>query len=210
MCANDILFGRSDREPPFAIVADTSLTRRAALKQKIVEEFWVKWSQGYLQSLVQYRKWKSKSRNAQPGDVVLLLDKEIAKGKFTIGVIDSVKVDQDKVVRKVIVRYKLQQRKSGEDYLPTVTKYTERNVRGLALLVSAEERNEAGSKNVDYMRFTSVVSRSEEDGQDEAEDDSSKSLQEDVGIAPSSSMKKLQSLAPSSTGRRRWAPDRFK
>ena len=210
LCANDILFGRSDREPPFAIVADTSLTRRAALKQKIVEEFWGKWSQGYLQSLVQYRKWKSKSRNAQPGDVVLLLDKEIAKGKFTIGVIDSVKMDQDKVVRKVIVRYKLQQRKSGEDYLPTVTKYTERNVRGLALLVSAEERNEAGSKNVDYMRFTSVVSRSEEDGQDEAEDDFSKSLQENVGITPSSSTKKLQSLAPSSTGRRRWAPDRFK
>ena len=35
---NDILFGRSNQAPPMVEVADTSLTRRAAHKQRILDE----------------------------------------------------------------------------------------------------------------------------------------------------------------------------
>lgn len=207
ICANDILFGRSDREPPHVDVTDTSLTRRAALKQKIIDEFWSKWSNTYLQSLVQYQKWKSKSRNAQPNDVVLILDKENAKGKFTVRMIDSVKVDTDKIVRKVTVRYKLPQRSSGSDYVPTVTKYTERNVRGLALLVTAEERKATESSSFDNTRFQYADTQ---DAEDPDTGDSSQSLktQDSEDIPDVIEKKNLKPLPPSSSGRRRWAPRR--
>ena len=207
ICANDILFGRSDREPPHVDVTDTSLTRRAALKQRIIDEFWTKWSSTYLQSLVQYQKWKSKSRNAQPNDVILILDKEGAKGKFTVGIIDSVKTDPDKVVRKVTVRYKLPQRTTGDDYIPTVTKYTERNVRGLALLVTAEERKESEILSIDDSRFkfTDTLRDTKELETDSLSQSSEAQDSEDER----SKKKNLQSLPPSSSGRRRWAPKRY-
>ena len=71
---------------------------------------------------------------------MLILDRE-AKGKFTLGEISSVKVDTDQVVRKVTVRYKLNKKGEGNDYFPAADKYVERSVRGLALVLTAEERN---------------------------------------------------------------------
>ena len=44
-------------------------------------------------------------------------------------------------MRKVILRYKIKNAVKGEIYIPTAYKYVERNVRGLALVVTAEERN---------------------------------------------------------------------
>ena len=66
ICPNDILFGRSDREPPtFEVdITDNNLSRRAAHKQRIIAEFWEKWSCSYYQSLLRYSKWKYKDRNA--------------------------------------------------------------------------------------------------------------------------------------------------
>ena len=92
LCPNDVLLGRSDRDPPDVVVADMSLTKRAVYKQKIMSEYWEKWSTSYYQSLMKYSKWKYKSRNAEPGDVVMILDKEHSKGKFALGVVDSVKI----------------------------------------------------------------------------------------------------------------------
>ena len=41
LCPNDILFGRSDMEPPMADIEDTSMTRRAAHKQRIIDKSWL-------------------------------------------------------------------------------------------------------------------------------------------------------------------------
>ena len=106
ICPNDVMMGRSDIEPPNLDITDTSLARRASHKQKILAEFWDKWSSSYFQSLVKFHRWQLKSRNAAKGDVVMILDKEAPRGKFIIGIIDSVKIDPDKQVRKVIVKYK--------------------------------------------------------------------------------------------------------
>ena len=105
--------------------------------QRMVTEFWKRWSTSYYQSLVKYHKWRLKTRNAEPGDVVLVLDKEGPKGKFSLGIIASVKKDDDDVVRKVTVKYKLAQPKDKVDYQAKPYKYAERNVRGLALVVTA-------------------------------------------------------------------------
>ena len=173
ICPNDILFGRSDLSPPVNVVTDTSLTRKAALKQRIIDEFWQKWSTSYYQTLVSYQKWRSRHRDAKVGDVILILDKELDKGKFTTGVIESVKVDPDDVVRTVTVKYKLKQKtpktpEEVEKYTPTVTKYAERNVRGLALLVTAEEREEIEKIDLDFLRFKFPKKPSNHDDEDEA------------------------------------------
>ena len=101
----------------------------------------------------------------------MILDKETSKGKFLTGVIDSVKVDSDQQVRKVIVKYKL---RSQIDHFPSVFKYTERNVRGLALLVKAEERSEIEDIDLDEVRFANIpadedneVNDNNSDGNDE-------------------------------------------
>ena len=56
---------------------------------------------------------------------------------------------------KVKVRYKPKQKKDDdvEKNIPSATKYTERNVRGLALLIIAEERKETEDLNIDELRF---------------------------------------------------------
>ena len=83
---------------------DTSLTRGVSHLRRLVNEFWKKWSQSYYQSLVKYHRWRLRERNCEPGDVVLVLDREGPKGKFTLGLIDSVKTDSDNAVRKVTVK----------------------------------------------------------------------------------------------------------
>ena len=151
ICANDILFGRSDRDPPLADFDDTSLTRKAAHKQRIIEEFWSKWATSYYQSLYRFQKWRLKSRNMQPGDIALILDKEVRKGKFTPAIVDAVKVDEDELVRKVTLKYRTPQKCDTSEevinYKPSAFKYTQRNVRGLALLVTAEERKKSENIN---------------------------------------------------------------
>ena len=120
----------------------STLTKKVKFMRDIVMQFWDRWSVSYFQRLVKYHKWRRKGRNARPGDIVLILDREAPQGRFTIGEITSVKIDEDKVVRKVIVRYKLKNKGDGIEYTPSADKFLERNVRGLGLLVTAEERFE--------------------------------------------------------------------
>ena len=82
--------------------------RLARLKQSLVPSWARVW-----QLCVRHHERRMKYRNCEAGDVVLVLDKEGPKGKFTLGVIDSVKVDPDDIIRKVTVKYKLSQ--GGED-----------------------------------------------------------------------------------------------
>ena len=155
LCPNDVMFGRSDMSPPDIDIADGSLTRKAAQKQRIMSEFWDKWSTSYHQTLVKYHKWLLKHRNARSGDIVMILDKEVSKGRFCIGIIDRVKIDDDQVIRKVIVKYKVRAKTTDDplELRPSKYKYQERNVRGLALLVKAEEIDNYENINVDELRL---------------------------------------------------------
>ena len=187
-----------------------------------MEEFWERWSNSYYQTLIKYHKWRLRFGNCEVGDVVLVLDKENPKGKFTIGIIDSVKVDDDGLVRKVTVKYKLSQ--SGEDLQLKLMKYkyAERNVRGLALLLTAAERKDlekASDVNFDDVRFQDNLeeeeslhddkSQSSEAPKDQQFDDEA----EDVAIEEESSFPSKNDAArflePSSSGRKRFRPSRL-
>ena len=149
ICPNDILMGRSTKNPVQDGIFDNNLTKRMAHVQRIVQEFWSKWSSSYYQSLIKYHKWRLRERDAQPNDVVLILDKEISKGKFTLGIIDSVKTDSDGLIRKATVKYKLPSKGDTMELKTQPYKYAERNVRGLALIVTAEERKQSEAIDID-------------------------------------------------------------
>ena len=153
ICPNDIIMGRSDKAPADGDFFDNKLTRRVSHIKRLTEEFWKKWSASYYQTLVKYHKWKLRERNAEPGDVILVLDKEGPKGKFALARISSVKLDEDGVVRTVTIKYKVNKSDQKDKFIPSPYKYAERNVRNLALVVTAQECNEIEELNLDEIRF---------------------------------------------------------
>ena len=161
ICPNDIMMGRSDKAPPDGEFFDNRLTRRVSHIRRLTEEFWRKWSSSYYQTLVKYHKWKLKERNAEPGDVVLVLDKEGPKGKFALGRISSVKTDEDGVVRTVTIKYKIDKSDKKDVLIPSPYKYAERNVRNLALVVTAQECKDVEEINLDEIRFNKTDEETE-------------------------------------------------
>ena len=166
-------------------------------------------------------------RNAKPGDIVLILDREAPKGKYTLAEISSVKTDADQVVRKVIVRYKLNKSGEGDEYTPVADKFVERSVRGLALVLTAEERN----SNLDCVNnpieneepFDIQQNVSENDCDNEkiedivSNDDQKVPKKVELLNAEASRVMKVPAVssetgtevAPTITGRRRWKPQRY-
>ena len=65
------------------------------------------------------------------GDVVLILDKQSLTNPWTLGIIERVKVSSDQWVRKVVVKYKLNNSKQF--------KTTEISIHGLSVLISSED-----------------------------------------------------------------------
>ena len=221
LCPNDIIMGRSDKQPVIDSTFDSNLTRKAAHIRRIVLEFWDRMSNSYYQSLVKYHKWRLKYRNCEPEDVVLILDKQDPKGKFKIGIIDSVKTDADEIVRKVTVKYKLSQEGTDLNLKPMHYKYAERNVRGLALLLTAEERRnvEKGeTMNFDVIR-SQEMSDSEsnthenddsEEANDEPQDEKEvNNIHSDKEDKTANSIDQARQLIPTSSGRRRFKPSKL-
>ena len=95
---------------------------------------------------------------------------------------DSVKTDADKIIRKATVKYRLQlkcddMKKSlfpTVKYRPSDYKYIERNVRGLALLITAEDRKSTENINIDNVRLSMKKSCK---NPNEAEDERIKDLE---------------------------------
>ena len=145
ICPNDILFGRSTKEPPAMDFENCGLAQRSAEQQRIMSEFWEQWSASYLQNLHRYQRWIKGERNLRPGDLVLVLDKKVFPGKFLTGEIASVVRGDDGKVRRVNVKYKLHKDNGRTQIIKARKfKYFERSPHGLALLLSMEERDVIG------------------------------------------------------------------
>ncbi len=145
ICPNDILFGRSTKDPPTLNFENCGLAERSAQQQKIMAEFWEQWSTSYLQNLHRYQRWTKGERNLRPGDLVLVLDKKVFPDKFLTGEITAVITADDGMVRRVNVRYKLH-KDNGRTQVIKTRKFRqiERSPHGLALLLSMEERDVIG------------------------------------------------------------------
>ena len=76
ICPNDLMMGRSSKAPPIGTFESSSLARKLQFTRSLVVQFWERWYTSYYQQWVKYHKWWTKFRNAKPGDIVLILDRE--------------------------------------------------------------------------------------------------------------------------------------
>ena len=105
---NDLLLGHSGIQAPQGPFNETtSRYNRHRFVSKITESFWRKWQEMYFPTLVIQQKWHAKKRNVKVGDIVLVQDSGMIKGKWKLGkVIKADPSTRDGCVRTVDIQYK--------------------------------------------------------------------------------------------------------
>ena len=103
-----LLLGRANPNiPPDAFSPDDlSHRKRWRIIQAFADHYWRRWMSEYLPSLIERRKWLSKSRNLRVGDIVLIVDENTPRGQWPLGLVERVYEGPDKVVRSADVRFK--------------------------------------------------------------------------------------------------------
>nr|XP_039256379.1 uncharacterized protein LOC120333093 [Styela clava] len=72
--------------------------------QYLADQFWIRWTKEYLPTLQTRQKWTSKERNMEVGDIVLLVDNTIPRGKWQTGRVMETTPDKLAAVRQVTVK----------------------------------------------------------------------------------------------------------
>lgn len=83
-----------------------SLLDRWTLIQKMLQDFWKVWSNDYLNTLSQRKKWKTKFPNVNVGDLVIVKDKNLPPNSYLLCRITTVHPGADGLVRVVTVKTK--------------------------------------------------------------------------------------------------------
>ena len=84
----------------------TTLGKRWQYRQRMEKQFWSRWHKEYLAELNQYHKWTNTSKNAKPGDVVLVAEDNVKKQDWLLGRITEVHHGRDELVRSVTLKTK--------------------------------------------------------------------------------------------------------
>ena len=131
LCPNDLMLGRSTKAAPGGPWCNIGgHTRRLKFIQKLTDKFWEKWTHSYFPTLIVRSKWHVKHRNLKVGDVVLIQEENLRRGKWKTGVVTDTLPDENDLVRNVVVRT------VTETGVQTSLK---RSVQRLVLLVPNEE-----------------------------------------------------------------------
>lgn len=79
-------------------------TRQWRQSQTLTETFWRRWIKEYLPTLQNRNKWHKSRRNLQVGDLVLIIDRRVARGKWPKGVVSGITEGNDMRVREALIR----------------------------------------------------------------------------------------------------------
>ncbi|XP_068219246.1 uncharacterized protein [Palaemon carinicauda] len=102
ICLNDILLGRASTQAPQGPFRETKNPRhRVVFIQKIIDSFWKRWVKDVLPSLVPCKRWTIQQRNVRIDDIVVTLDKDVIRGKWTLGRVIATNPGDDGRVRNV-------------------------------------------------------------------------------------------------------------
>ena len=108
--------------------------RRWRRVQALADNFWSNWQTGHLATMQERRKWLHPNRNVQPGDVVLIRDKNLKRNQWPMARVSETKKSDDGLVRSATLKVA----KAKGD---TVTNhYYERPICDLVLLLKGEQR----------------------------------------------------------------------
>ena len=140
---NTLLMGRSKNSvPDDANLGDhMKKSDRYELIQQVTSDFWVRWAQEVTPQHVIRQKWHELGRNLQIGDIVLLHDKSPLKGHYTLGIVESVNLGRDRLVRSCEVGYTVSnKRDSIGEYTGGKRITVTRSVQRLTLLLPIEDQ----------------------------------------------------------------------
>ena len=140
---NRLIMGRSTNSVPDDVQLSSHMKRseRYELIQQVTSDFWAFWVKDVIPESVIRQKWHENGRNLRPGDVVLLHQSSSIKGKYQLGIVDSVKEGIDRLVRACSITYTIPHSKDpiGKYSGGRKVKVT-RSVQRLTLVLPVEEQ----------------------------------------------------------------------
>ena len=91
--------------PPGTFVKEDKLLRKKWRQTQILaDHFWRRWLKEYVPALQERQKWHRPRRNAQVGDLVLVVDQDLPRGKWHLARIVRVIQGKDGLVRTAEVK----------------------------------------------------------------------------------------------------------
>ena len=106
--------------------------------KSLVDQWWRKWYDTVLPSLVPSYKWHHRHRCVQPGDVCLIRYANERKANYRLGRVIDVKKSSDGLVRSVKLVYKNANETSFRE--------VDRPIHGIAVIVQIEEQSTLNPK----------------------------------------------------------------
>ena len=70
----------------------------------MADSFWARWIKEYVPTLQERQKWLYPKRNLAVGDLVLMVDESLPRGRWPPGLIEEVLPDAKGSVRRVFLR----------------------------------------------------------------------------------------------------------
>ena len=131
---NHLILGRSTSSiasGPFDCTKNVN--KRYEFLQKLATDWWERWYQTVLPSLVPSYKWLQRHRDVKVGDICLIQYKKDVRATYRLGKVVEVQLGVDGHVRKVMLQYKLPNEK--------MHRFVDRPIHGIAVVVPIEEQN---------------------------------------------------------------------
>jgi len=116
---------------------DLYLHKRWRRVQHLLNEFWKRWQNEYLQTLQQRPKWNSEKADLRQGDIVIVKDENLPRNKWLLAVVEEVILSADSKVRKVLLRIATQ-RLDNSGVRTEDPSFIHRPIHKLVLLYRAE------------------------------------------------------------------------
>ena len=103
---NHILLGMHKNWIAIAGTNEKDITSRKHWRQvqALQHHFWSRWTKEYLPTLTKRAKWRTRQPNLRVGELVLVKDDNLKRGKWPLGRIQKVALGKDGVVRVADVR----------------------------------------------------------------------------------------------------------
>ena len=130
---NRLKLGRNnDRSPVGPLEVTCDLNKFLSINQKIFDVWFECWLVSYVPTLIDQPKWFKQDRDVKVGDIVIFPKEEKAiSGRYQYGMIDSVEVGKDDMIRAVNIRF----RNSNE----ATDRTTRRSVRTVVVIHMVDE-----------------------------------------------------------------------
>ena len=143
---NQLLLGRTTAEVPDMDYDDCNkFSTRLNYIRAVHKEWWRRWIQNVLPTLIPCRKWKDKSRNMQVGDIVMLEYKGNFVNDYRLAKVTKVLPDKRSIVRTVEISYRRRdKREKASDYKSKGLVTEEVAVQRLSLLQAVGEDRPSG------------------------------------------------------------------